>query len=445
MNYRNNNIILILVMVISIITMMVVGNNEFIKYSIIALDLITIGLLPSKYAIQNCFFMISFPAVYDIYGFKYLFNITMLITFLKLLFTYKKIDKRYMLLLFLIVAIETFDAIIFKKIDFDIIPFFSLIISFITLSLGIINSKKNNVLEIYQSLFWGLIISSILAITRVFYMQGGFSLSIYSRFIGFFRDPNYYSFFILLTGFSSYKIVKSYNIKVNYFILILLFGFLSLSKMFLLSFVICVCFKGIQSLKFNKVLTINKEKCFYYFLSLIFILIGLYVLIKNNYIKEVYELYYLRFQSQDLTTGRFDIASIYINAFKSNPFFLLIGTSNTYYYHVISDYMRSLGNYISRDMTAHNFFIELIASWGIIGTLIFISIIKRLIKIIKNNNSIIKNVITKNIIIFAILFTTGFSLCFLSADCFPLIILFVLIYLFDDRLNLNLESGEVHE
>lgn len=439
MNYIKNNAILIAVMVISVFVMIFGGNNVLVKYAVIAIDLITIILLPTKYTVQNCFFMISFPAVYDIYGFKYLFNLTILITFIKLLLTYKKLDKKYMLLILLIIAIEVFDALIYKKFDFEIISFFSLIVSFMTLSLGVINSKKINVFEIYQSLFLGILISSLLSIFRIIYLYGTFNVSITTRFMGFFRDPNYYSFFVLLTGFSVFKIVKKYDIKINYYLLILIFGFLSLSKMFLLIFLLCLIVIIIQSLKLNKSFVIRKSNCFYYFLATIFVLFGIYYLLKNNYLKEIYDLYYSRFQNQDITSGRFDIASTYLQSFKSNPIFLIMGSSNTYYHHVISDYMRSIGLYVSRDMTAHNVFIELIASWGITGTFFLIMLIRRLVMLMSDINYNMKYVFFKNILIFIIIFISSFSLCFLSADCFPFVILFILLYLYDDRLN-NIEE-----
>ncbi len=434
MNYKNNNIILIVIMTFSVLVMMLMGSNPSIKYLIIILDLLIIMFMPINYAIPNCFFMMSFQAVYDVYGFKYLFNLTMLITFFKLLLLIKKLDKNYMFFLLLIVFIELFDAIIFKKIDIEIISFFSLVVSFITLSLSIVNSKKIDIFEIYHSLFLGLLISSLLAITKLIYLQGNFNVTIYSRFLGFFRDPNYYSFFILLTAFSSFKIAKKYNIGFNYYLIILVFGFLSLSKMFLLCFVLCFFVRFIQKLNININYKMRKDKFLYSFLSVIIIGIGLVFLARNNYISNIYDLYYSRFKYQDLTTGRFDIMLKYFDVFKHNPLLLFLGSSNTYYYHVISDNMRNIGYFVYKDSTSHNFFVELLSSWGIVGTFIFSLLIKRLLNILLKMNSK-KSVFSKNLTIFLLMIITSFSLCFLSADCFPMIVLFLLLYLYDDRLN----------
>lgn len=430
MNYKKNNIVLISVMIISFFLITFAGNISILKYFVIILDLLTILLLPTKYVLQNAFFMISFPALYDPYGFMYFFNFTIFITFIKVLFYYKTIDKKFSFLLIIITFIEIADSLFYKCIDFNIISFFSLMISFMTLSIAVLNFKKLNFFEIYQSLFIGLLVSSLLAIVQIIMIQGNLNLSIYTRFIGFFRDPNYYSFFILLTGFSSFKIVKLYHVKTNFFMFILFFGFLTLSKMFLFCFSICCIVVFFSRIKIRKKLTIKRSIVLPFFITFTILVVFITLSLKLDYVNTIVGLYNTRFNAQDLTTGRLDIANLYLNAFKLNPVFLIFGASNTYYFHIINDFMRSNGYYIFKDMTTHNFYIELLASWGIIGTLIFIFAIKHLISIIKKNKFRTNNFFSDNFVIFLIIFISSFSLCFLSADCFPLIILFLLLYLY---------------
>ena len=100
---------------------------------------------------------------------------------------------------------------------------------------------------------------------------------------------------------------------------------------------------------------------------------------------KIYSSYYMRFKYQDLTTGRLDLSRMYIKSLLENPTFLIFGASNTYYNYIIIDYMKNIGYYIPYYSTAHNTYLDLILSWGIIGSILFIGFIKSLLKFNKSN------------------------------------------------------------
>lgn len=207
----------------------------------------------------------------------------------------------------------------------------------------------------------GLYISSIIAqfakyIPKfyIFVRQVGYDTLITNRFTGLNGDPNYYTICLIIALMGSLALYKE---KKGYFILSLIFtsifGFQTYSKSFLLVFVLCivVIIANLLKVKKNRVLTI----------SLIVIIVGVICLACTGYFTPV-NLIFNRFMSttniNELTTGRSYLWISYLNFIFDNISVLLFGTG--------------LSAPLLNGMGPHNFYIELLYYFGVIGSMIWI-------------------------------------------------------------------------
>lgn len=440
MDYRKNLFIISLISIICYLLNNLFNIPTLISTLSIVLFYIIYIILPKQYSIYNAFFMIPFITLFDKVGMSYTLNICILISFIKDIASKDDtmFNKKQLLYIILLLVIEFLLSFFYQKIDFKIIPFISLISSY--LYLIVLNNKIQKIKfnYIFESLFYGIIISSICYLLLLFSTKG-ILISSYSRFTGLFRDPNYYSFFIILLMFSSFKVIeeKNKNLFNYYFVILLIFGLLSISKMFLLSVGIGLALKIISlpflKKKFNK---LTKKRLLIYFSTIIILWLVTIYLNNISFFDSIFNSYSSRFKYQDLTTGRLDLSNMYLTALFTNPLFLFFGGSNTYYNYVIIDYMRSIGYHLPYYSTAHNTYLDLLLSWGCIGTIIFLLFIRSLI--VHNKKNGLKVNYSANYWIFIlIVLICFFSLSFLSADVFALIIFYIFSFSYCNEVNNN--------
>ena len=212
------------------------------------------------------------------------------------------------------------------------------------------------------------------------------------RFSGLYNDPNYFSvpvILCLMLGMISLMNPKQKN-KIIWSLLslvMLLFGCLTLSKSFYLTalfvLLMIVCFSNIK----HRVLTI------------LLMLFGIGILILINPFNVIENIFF-RFENSDLTTGRTEIWGDYIEKIKSSTFSFLFGNG--------------IGSpYVNRP--AHNTYIETVYYIGIIGTLLYLTI---LIYITVCNRRFLKRGIV-NYLGFGALTVLYVFLCGLTAYEFP--------------------------
>jgi len=435
-DYQKNNKILFLSVIIISILKLLLGTSS-IGFALLILLFGILIFLPNKYAIYNCFVVLPFMSLFDDIGFKFTFNFCMILTLIKMLKEYKSFNKTGIVFLLIFILIEIFNAVIYyTNLDFAIITFFSLILSFMLL---IVCTSKNNKVsfeKLFISLFYGIIISVFIALLKFYLTYGSLNFMNY-RFMGMFRDPNYYSFFILLLIFSSFKICEIKGLKINiYFLVLLIVGLLSTSKMFLL-----VCGGGL-ALKLisnivpkKRISKLTKRQFLISIIATIGIVGLLYIVYKLGIIELILNNYTKRLDvTDDFTTGRFDINLMYINSLIEFPNFLILGASNTYYNTVIVDALINNGSFVVSHHTAHNTYMDLLLSWGIIGAVAFILFVINCAKNYKSSINItkIKWNINKFILI-AVILISFLSLSFLSGDCFSLIIFYLIVFLYKEE------------
>ena len=430
MTYRLNNYLLMFLLCVSF-----VACKLFQITYMMPIFFIIYLLLPSKYAIYNLFFVIPFMSLFDNVGFRNMFSVCIFITLFKLIIAGEKPRKSLLLFIFPIIIIELLDISIYGLFKYSYIPFMSLLVSYILFIICVSNINEYSMKKMFYSLFIGLLLSVPLALIELYFSTGTINIVNY-RFYGLFRDPNYYSFFILLLIIILMKLSSIGNYNKNiYIILLLIIGFLSTSKMFLISILIIVFLKIITSWKsLKKNNSIGRKQIISFSVLLPIIIFIMYFLSKNGFLDLIYDNYINRFNTNDLTTGRLNIQIEYLKELVRYPNFLLFGGSNSYYQIFITNFANKVSGEWIRPMTAHNMYLDIILSWGLLGSCIYVNFIKKsfdTMKIKLNANKIKLNI---NDYIYTItLAFCFFSLSFLSADCFALVLLISLYYILYDK------------
>lgn len=304
-------------------------------------------------------------------------NIIIFLVFIRIVLT-KKVKRNIIAALagFVIIA-EVFHLFIYEL--HNILQLALWIPAFLIIPLCFNDNDKHINLEKMKLYFmFGIIISTAFGVyfrisSGKGFDVGSFNINDNNRFGGGFADPNYYSLFCLVL---SAFILESLTIKKNdrrgfervplwlkgiVLIVLLYFCIASLSKMFIILFIIEVLMLLISLFDFSKrnLLVIN---------SILICGIFIYVLIRNsNY--DFYSLFSTlmkRFENisslDELTTGRSNLAISAITFLMNNPLAFMFGVG-----------VQSYGSRIGNIGYVHNYLLEIIVSFGIIGSLLFVS------------------------------------------------------------------------
>ena len=180
------------------------------------------------------------------------------------------------------------------------------------------------------------------------------------RFSGLNHDPNYYSIAVIIAVFLCFRLL--FNKQGNKLLLaslimsMIVFGFISFSKMFLLSILLLGIFLLFYRMKSSKNFLIT-------LFGAMFVVTLLYLWAdKFGYLSTITE----RFSGGDISTGRFDIWKSYLGYIINSPKTLLFGDG------LGSPYYQSTG--------PHNAYIELIFFFGVTGGAIFVLTISQIIR-----------------------------------------------------------------
>lgn len=406
-----------------------------IRYMLILLTLLMVLLCPFNKSFVILLYLIPNQGLYDDIGFKQILNISIFIIFIKLLYREKfKIPYKNTFLLYFIILYEIILTFLYGSISFKLVSILSLFCSYMVFTYVIYYLKTGNLYLIYDKkqdykfILYGLITSVIYSGITVF-KQWGIDIPTAFRFTGLLRDPNYYSLVCLIVGLSL-LFNREFNLKkrIMLFIITVILGILSVSKMFmLLLFISLILIMIYEPIKTKK---INKKYVLAFFIS---IFIGVNIFINSPIGTIMLEKYLYRGVTTSLFTGRNILQPHYIDELLDNPRNLLVGNTLTYYgkriglgeeVYYISD-ISSVMKEAYSTMVAHNTYLDVILSWGIIGGSMYIIYIINSLKyffVKKNNDKFDSNY---NIIFFILLISFT-SLSLLEADMLMLLVSFIL-------------------
>lgn len=348
-----------------IIILIIIASFYFQPLAILGLVVGTIYVLKKnttcEYGLLLC--LLPFAQV-----FKYSASSTSLFTVLEIVIIVKhflitsKVSKRYFILVFGYPLLIFMTSMISGNIDL-----LKIIKMFVSLSLlyFFIDGYQKEDIQIYSTLYSvGLICASVVGLFKksipglaamytdanTQYING----ATVTRFSATFTDPNYYSLAVIVAlGFLICVICCGINMKSNLFfcVVLTLFGLRTYSKSFILMLIILLIISLI-------LLIVNGKVGW----TTVLLIVGIFILSSGVLSRiEVVQALISRFSTitnvNDLTTGRNEIWSMYLDYILSNPRVICIGDG--------------IGAaYIQKAM--HNIYIEIWYYVGILGGLLYI-------------------------------------------------------------------------
>lgn len=310
--------------------------------------------------IADLFFLLPFATIFKISSHSTSF-VTILLFFAIVIILVKRNGKfalSKMLFLGLLFAFISLVVDLFHG-NFAPIEIIKHIVGFFLLHFILNLNDAESIRRIIKYFGIGLYISSVIAIFAkyipnfyTYVRQVGYDWSVINRFTGMNGDPNYYSICLILALMGAlclYKTNKLYFLGALIFTFY--FGFQTYSKSFFIAVIIAICAISVELLSQR-----NKMPAIIYMFA-----IGM----GSNYIlgghSEVASHLIKRFTSarniEMLTTGRSVIWEDYLNYLFSNPLSLAFGDG------VSASLINGHGT--------HNFYIELLYYFGLIGAVLF--------------------------------------------------------------------------
>ncbi len=356
-----------------------------------------------------------------------LINILIAISLLWLFFSKKiYLNRRENNFFIFIVIFIAYDLIHFLFNDyFNIFENIILYLSILSAYFFYIYLKKENSMEKYLNYFIYGTMSSLISGLLFMISTGKFSngINITNRNLGNAGDPNYLGLYILISIIFLINQIKENGFSFNKLLIIIFLGiggFSTSSRSFMLLLIIEILpFIYILFVDFIKKFKLKK-----------ILLIGIAIVICVFFLRifsENIDFIYSRFDNatnlNELTNGRSDIAMLYLNKLTSSGMRTLFGYGiNKYPVNMeIFEY-------------AHNAYIEILVTVGIIGVL---SIIFLLIYVISTVKIKIWSIKFLPIIIFCII---SFSINIVEVECFYFLIVIIFKYSSKNKFNYDFKG-----
>ena len=369
-----------------------------------------------------CLVFFSYPlsGTYDTVGLTHFFNISLIVLFFKLIIMSvykKKLTKNHILCISFVVLILIYDstiAMVNNLLTTDYFVNYTIWISVLVVLLTSIYREKISLKKIYLWFYFGYMVGASLCLFNLNLKYGSiFSTPNGYRFLGMLRDPNYYSVCGILLVFIPFTLKIKY--KYVFSITAMVVTVLSISKMSILLLLIGWILYLIIYIFNIKRIPLNFKLS--NVIVLTFVSLVTFLFFERGIFDIVYEKFVFRLDSYSLTTGRDYLQSYFLHEYFNNIQTFLFGRSLDYNKVYMVEYSGIAG------MVSHNTYIDVLMSFGLIGSILYIYTI---VIIFKNYN--IKGNVTINKVILSILFIISlFALSYLKADGFMLIVLLLLL------------------
>ncbi len=362
--------ILISLIAISVVLLFLRAMNTIFLYPMILISTVAIVLCPFKVCLPFLFFLLPSANIIKIQaGQISLFTILFLIFVVRILLKNGRLDRLFLL------GILMFGVycLIFAGTE-KIITIATMICGFVMLH-DACDSNEYNYEDVLCAFCAGILLASVLGllkdsfpIIKSFLMEVELKLSpgeYIERFAGLQRNPNYYTMDITIVLACLVSNISSDRPKMKQFVvfgILSILGILSISKSFLLIWLILVVLLLLYSIKTGGGTFVK--------LVLVFVITGaaLYC-----FAGESIDAYMARLDTggsetvSDLTTGRTDIWFTYIKAAISDNKNLLFGNG--------------IGKDMKNYKAMHSTYVELIYSLGIVGIMVYLFALKASISI----------------------------------------------------------------
>lgn len=375
-----------------------------------AINIITIILGNFKMTFSQLFFLIPFSMIYKLTpSSSSLFTFGMLLTAIISFVRWNRGNS------FLYGYICFFALYLYVGLESDYVSLLKIIGGLLCLTSFIKNCRINDIKDIIISSALGILGASYLGLSKITnpnisqyfgdlnseWMNGEQVF----RFSGLMQDPNYYSVSVIVTVFLLFRLfqTKSANriLTLTMIISLVVFGSLSYSRIYIVALVLMMAY-------FTNILMKKSRYRLTAVLSVVlFTTIAWYYIGTSTFFQNIS----LRFEAEDVSSGRTTIWWNYLEYIFSNPIVLLVGAG------LDASFVGKMG--------AHNTYIEVLHRVGIIGGIIYTILLISIIKSRRLNNLNLE----KCSLLFIFLIMIG-TLGFFQMNDFSFYLMFVWISMF---------------
>lgn len=397
------------------------SKNEYLFYIFFAFIFILEikNLISKKYdkIIKQMILMIPLLGITTKNGIP-IMNIYSAIFALYILFFEKKIGhtKKYLKFFIPFILFDLFKYLLFFNNISNILMFLSTFVFYLSIYSAVcsyeIILKDESKIDYYNAFVIGTFFSVIYGMINRF-MVGGMALmfinqNIMTRNPGASGDPNYYGLYIAFSVCMVLNSKSTLKIKDYSIVLFLLFmGLTSSSRMYYVLVIVIMIFTLIKIIK-----NLFSRNIWKTLLIILTIIIGLFFI--RNYIYENVRYLLNRLNDSDISNGRIELIQEYSSYLRSNIFQMFLGIG-------IPQYNTRIGATIY----AHNLYIELYVTQGIIGIIIFFIILFKVIKSMKKFE-------IYRLLLLIIFLISGLAINYLEVECFYMLIVLMIINILYD-------------
>ncbi len=401
-------------------------SSSVINYFLLGLLLLTVLFEKNKNMIYIIFFFHPLSGLFDLVGFKYTYNVLIFITALKFIIHKRfSIDKKVSICFFVIFLYDIVLELMYGKVDASLLSLISLGSSYMLVIAYLDDADTLDTELLYKFFLYGFLCSVLISSKDIILSLS----SMKYRYAGLLRDPNAYAVDAILLIFYSICMKKRTNWQTW---LIFLLGMLSVSKMY-----VVVAFIGFLA---YFITNISRIKISSLIRSIGFLIVAIIVIIKVPAINYSVTKYYERFTSNtSLLSSRDTIQKIYINSIKQKPLNFFVGGGLLNYNKVFNNL-----EYGSISHFAHNTYFDLLFSWGIVGTALYLYFIYLFYRKLRITTHVSGKSSSYGVIAMVCFLLVIASLSYLPADTFILDVFLIMMLLYDKRKFAGNGSGVVN-
>ena len=342
-----------------------------------AIVVIVLAMTISSFDNKFCWSIFLVPNIrlFDALESTFIVNILFVVPLIFYLFRLRDFNKVFPVVgAGILFIIEYIHKIIFVS---PIINLAGWVLAFIWCCYALLDEKCNiNKSDVTYALATGVIFSGVVFLLNnpEFASDLVNNVLVGHRLEAYASDPNAYSTYLCI-ALSAIVIKSELKLTDYVFIAILIvLGFLTTSKMCLLLIAVNLLFLIIGTTTHVNKLLRN---------TLIFIVLCFFAYIFRDLIGMFIDNFFKRaggsnWNMNTLTSGRFNIQKEYIEALQTNIPLLLFGNGFIYFRTFITPSFRQ----------AHNTYLDILLSWGIVGTIIFLLVIAVWIELYKKKNAV---------------------------------------------------------
>lgn len=355
----------ILVCLISAAGIYLSVTNHIVAIAVFGLNLLSLLFLNDQEIFWEMLFLLPFTTIY-----KYSTSSSSLFTYLTVFAALRLIIKNVRVSVGFVTLFVLFSAVSLLGVGGALLSFVKIISNVLLLVCFVKLVKREIFPSMVLAISTGEIIASFIGLRKTSWpalsaffdtlKEEYIGTERIARFTGLYLDPNYYSIIVIVCLYClllyMYKKEIKYQVGVPMFIALSVFGCMTYSRVFYIALVGVLAAVLIMRLKNRSVVSTVL------LMVLIAVAFGYYAS-KTGILDKVL----IRFQRDDISSGRFDIWAVYSEEILNSVKILLIGAG--------------LGANLPTDTGAHNFYIETVYHIGLIGTAIYYGLLYNILSV----------------------------------------------------------------